>query len=181
MSIPTDRMSNSNEHDHVAGIGEAALKKELAALLAYWRDKRAGAMARLPSRQHIDPLDIPGLLPFIFLVDVERRSPALRFRYRLIGTRLVDRYGFDITGRYLETLRDRLSYDEILQDYTLCVAQARPVSGEYEYTDGAGRKWHYQRLVLPLSEDGGTVTMLMGANCFAARPVALQPFTGAGI
>lgn len=169
--------SDSYEKSHIAGLGDEPLRDELALLLTYWRGK--SAEQGLPSRQDIDPLDIPTLLPFIFLVDVLRDADRdLRYRYRLIGTRLVDRYGYDLTGRYLDTLKDRLSYDEIVADYTACVTTRQPVTGAYRYVDSAGRKWHYQRLVLPLSEGDGPVNMLMGANCFALRPDQEGPLAG---
>jgi hypothetical protein len=56
-------------------------------LHAYWlhqRDKRGGL---LPQRGDIAPDQIKDLLPNIMIVDVER--DPMRFRYRLVGTRVV--------------------------------------------------------------------------------------------
>src|SRR4051812_22620200 len=66
----------------------------------YWRSK--APPGRLPGRQHIDPLDIPHLLPGVALFDVLRNGTGLRFRWRLIGTALVDAIGDDYTGRFVD-------------------------------------------------------------------------------
>ena len=65
----------------------ATAKPEIVALYDYWRSK-APADGTLPGRKHIDPLDIPTLLPHIWLVDVV--DAPRRFRVRLLGTALVD-------------------------------------------------------------------------------------------
>lgn len=65
---------------------------------AYWRGKRQGD--RLPSRGDLDPAEIPRLLPNLFLIDVLR--DPLRFRYRLIGTAITERFQRDSTGRLID-------------------------------------------------------------------------------
>ena len=62
-------------------------------LLTYWRGKhRAG---QLPARADLDPLiEIPGLVPNIFLID--RVGDA--FRLRLVGSELALRARTDLTG-----------------------------------------------------------------------------------
>ena len=61
----------------------------------YWRAK-SGADDPVPRRRDIDPVELPDLLPNLMLVDVERNP--LRFRYRLVGTRVVDFSYHDFTG-----------------------------------------------------------------------------------
>src|SRR5688572_27444072 len=65
----------------------------------YWRSK-AGAQGSVPRRRDIDPTELPDLLPNLMLLDVERNP--LRFRYRLVGTRIVDFSYRDFTGTYLD-------------------------------------------------------------------------------
>jgi hypothetical protein len=65
----------------------ATAKPEIVALFDYWRSK-APAEGTLPGRRHIDPLDVPRLLPHIWLVDVV--DEPRRFRVRLLGTALVE-------------------------------------------------------------------------------------------
>src|SRR6266849_6825400 len=71
----------------------------LLALHAYWEQKRAGRS--LPDRADIDPVEMPPrLLPYLFIVEYAN-IPA-RWRYRLMGTEMVERLGADLTGRYLD-------------------------------------------------------------------------------
>src|SRR5215813_1374292 len=64
----------------------------------YWRLK--GAAKPMPGRADIDPLDIPRLLPNVFLMDVVPGNPR-RFRFRLVGTRIADLEG-EMTDRFLD-------------------------------------------------------------------------------
>ena len=66
----------------------------------YWNQRRAGR--RMPARADIDPLDIPRLLPNLLLIDVETGSG--RLKVRVAGTHVVEMYGSDYTGRYLDEI-----------------------------------------------------------------------------
>jgi hypothetical protein len=70
-----------------------------AELYRYWRDIWPAA-DRLPGRQHLDPLAIPRLLPWLRLYDVQR--DPLRFKYRLVGTEAVRMLGRDPTGHWID-------------------------------------------------------------------------------
>ncbi len=65
-------------------------------LLRYWLSLKESG---LPDYQRFDPLDIHRLLGNLAVVDVER--PALRFRFRLHGTRVAEIRGKDLTGLYI--------------------------------------------------------------------------------
>ena len=148
----------------------ASLDPLLHPLLAYWKNRRPPD--RLPARADIDPLDIPRLLPFLFLVDVERIAEigSYRFRYRLVGTEIVARDGADITGRYADTMPDRGFYASLIADYTRCAEEGRPLAARRHYYDENGKLWTFQRILLPLSDDGKIVNMLLGGNAFSDRP-----------
>jgi hypothetical protein len=70
----------------------------LQRLYAYWDAKRGNRI--YPGREEIDPLELRFILGNLILVDIER-DPE-RFRYRLFGTEIARRQGFDMTGKYLE-------------------------------------------------------------------------------
>src|SRR5690242_1355091 len=59
---------------------------EIVALYDYWRSKAPGE-GLLPGRRHIDPVDIPRLLPNVWLLDVV--DDPRRFRVRLVGGALI--------------------------------------------------------------------------------------------
>lgn len=117
----------------------------------------------MPRRGDIDPVDIPALLPNLLLIDVE--PEPLRFRYRLVGTRIVSyRQSLQVpdhTGRYVDDVAHHFGADQVIQQFANCVRSRGPVlcSGRFTFDSGASGGW--ERLTLPLSEDDGRVTMLL--------------------
>jgi len=72
---------------------------KIAAIYDYWQSLwRDG---KPPSRAAFDPVDIPRLLPNIWLLDVVHQEP-LRFRYRLIGTHVAKARAMDRTGQFMD-------------------------------------------------------------------------------
>lgn len=130
----------------------------LRALFAYW-DARRGDRP-MPARSDLDPLDIPGLLRNLILLDVSH--DPLRFRVRLYGTEVTDLRGRDLTGRYLYEGEPTAIGDQTRPWNLETVKTRRPhyVSGPFnDISDG--RSGTFYRLGLPLSEDGMRVDMLV--------------------
>lgn len=146
-------------------------------LLGYWNRKRAalagaqpagtqpaGALpgGALPGRDDIDPLDIPDLLPNLFLLTVTDRPE--QFRVRLLGSEVAHIIGNDITGAEipgLEALADE-AHPAVLADYAACTTGVDPHFRWFEATWPGGPHYECSRLLLPLAADGKTVDMLMG-------------------
>jgi hypothetical protein len=131
-------------------------------VLEYWYEK-AGERA-MPSRVDLDPvIDLPKLTLHMFLVDVERG--ATRFRFRLVGTGVVDHVGRDMTGKYLDELFDHENhYIEVKEDYLDVVRHRAPRMGVVRFfSDLRGMVSNYERLLLPLSDDGERVNLLFGS------------------
>ncbi|HXZ00677.1 MAG TPA: PAS domain-containing protein [Stellaceae bacterium] len=136
---------------------EAPVLKEL---LAYWQRRRPAA-DRLPGRAHIDPVDIPALLPHIFLVDVQR-APRI-YRYRLFGTELADSYGRDITGKAVDELFTDVFRKAVTLVFNHVVDHRAPLR---TYGTMAWREKHHLRfeaVQMPLAADGAAVDMILGA------------------
>jgi hypothetical protein len=122
----------------------------------YWRGKIVSG--RLPSRGDIDPLEIPALLPFIFLWNVEHAP--LRFRGRLVGSRIAAIAGRDATGRYLDFIDDN---GVIEAEYRTAAASGLPRYQERRAHWPNHDHKYYARLLMPLAKDGRSVDMLFGA------------------
>lgn len=130
----------------------------VAEMASYWRSihPRNG----LPGRQHFDPVDVPGLLANIRLVDVHGRPP--RFLARLVGTKLVDLHGFDYTGKWLEDAYENfeasgthLGLLKVLSSHQPDWRRGQPLLSE-------GKDFvQIERLNLPLATDGETVDMVL--------------------
>lgn len=145
----------------------------LRELLEYWISVHPGD--RLPSRRHIDPVDVMPLLRSVALTDVERNP--IRFRVRLMGTAVMTAFGRDLTGSYLHealpgfeessTYAKRVDVTETGlpvhcfgppdQPFKLCFPPA-------------------ERLYLPLAADGRNVDMILTMTKFMADAAALSPF-----
>jgi hypothetical protein len=132
--------------------------KDLQALFEYWRRKRGHRPA--PSRQDIQPVEIKSLLPRIFIVEIVGAPP--RFRFRLAGTLIVDGFGEEITGRFLDDLDLDRRNREITADYQRVVDTRGPVCSRWRYTKNDGKVLSYERLLLPLSSDGKASDMILG-------------------
>jgi hypothetical protein len=134
----------------------------LGRLCQYWLEKKAERFA--PSRQDIDSADLRDLLPYVFLIDVEYRP--LRFRFSLVGTAIVERFGGDVTGRYIDEIEFSYRAPSVAAHYAAVVTTREPSCHSVHYTTGSGRHLVYERVILPLSSDGETVNMLLGGIGF---------------
>lgn len=132
--------------------------KRLKVLFNYWQARRGDA-AR-PSRADIDPLDIPDILPIVFLVDVEHMP--LDFRFRLVGSEFAQKYGCDFTGRRLRDINQHAQYEAILSDYTQCAETGAPLVSRNSFINARGVYWKYERVLLPLGGPSGPVNMILG-------------------
>jgi hypothetical protein len=129
------------------------------ALLAYCRSK--SAPGKLPRRDDILANEIPALLPNLAIL--EPVPGGGDWRFRLVGTQLVLRYGFDWTGRLLTELFNPPTAQELLTLYNRVAADLTPVfvTGRAQV---AGREHViYETATLPiLGRDEATVWMLLG-------------------
>ncbi len=139
----------------------------LAALLAYWQDKRRGRL--LPERRDIDPLEMaPALLPHLTLCDLFDRGT--RARFRLVGTVVVKRLGFDPTGRYLDQETGGF-FDLVAALHRLVYCERAPVHATSVFAWGSDRRLEVQQLLLPLAQGGADPAIALTAMlCSSAEP-----------
>lgn len=122
---------------------------------------------RLPGRQHIDPIEIPRLLPYLTLVDVVRDAGALRYRFRLVGTDVVNKTAADVTGKWVEDAFPSAAAASIMQTYDGVVASREPHYWANMIAVPGREHIGFERVVFPLARDGETVDMLIGIHAFA--------------
>lgn len=129
-----------------------------------WNRKRGDR--RAPDRAEFDPLEMPRLLRYLFLYDTVPGDP-LDFRFRLVGTAIVDALQTDPTGKPFDTVyrgkwRGRIT------------AETRAVAETFRYShvadrdaDWIGRKvMRYERILLPLNDLGSHAGMILGLAIF---------------
>lgn len=130
--------------------------ERLRRLYGYWESKRAGRP--LPARAALDPIDFSYALANVALVDV--LHDPVRFRFRLVGTEIVQRDGTDLTGKTPED-HPLPEYRALLRDtYAAIVASGKPAVFRRERVmDDKLRQ--YEVLYLPLAADGVAIDMLL--------------------
>ena len=122
-----------------------------------WKSKcRSG---RLPSRNDINPTEMPHLLPNIMLIDVI--PPGTRFRYRLVGTGEVRHRGFDPTGKTLEEAFSDLEGDYCDNNYRYVAASGKHLFDTSPEPTAMGNLADIQVIFVPLAGDGKTVDTIM--------------------
>jgi hypothetical protein len=147
--------------------GEPPDEPLLAELYAYWLQLRGDRIA--PARSDIDPVDIPHLLPHIALTEIVDGDSGAgrRFRYRLAGTQIEQRFGCSLTNRYLDELKHGGYLHYIKGLYDRLIAEKAPVYSESSFKTGDADVLQAKRLMLPLSEDGETVNMVLAGVVYA--------------
>ena len=145
-------------------MGTATLETDirdsrLAVTLRVWRKLCGTRFA--PTRHEITPADFRQMLGRLALVDIVpgETGPA-RYRYRLMGTRLAAQDALDLTGKRLADLPNTDQRAVVQAAFDAACQTGRPVYREDVRQDG-NRRNTYARLLLPLSEDGQTVTGLL--------------------
>ena len=118
-------------------------------LFSYWQNQQQSRGGMLPRRGDIAPDQLRDLLPNIMIVDVEREP--LRFRYRLVGTRVVEYNGFEFTGRYLGEI-GWPEEQELFDSYAKVVETQRPFFGSLDWELVLGRMGRCEFVRLPLRE-----------------------------
>lgn len=127
-------------------------------LVSYWEGLRPDG--GLPGRQHLDPVDIPSALANIWLIDVQREP--MRFRFRLVGTRVANFLGCDPTGRWIDEAYPSLPGSSIEKDFITCATGGQPRWRRGPPFMEAGKDYvQVERIALPLAANGSDVDMLL--------------------
>jgi hypothetical protein len=142
--------------DLLARIQHPILKR----MVAFWDQKRRGR--KWPLRADFDPLEFRFAVGYVSLIDVIPAAPAKSRRYffRLDGTRQVDLFGVDFTGKFLDQVADAEGTRVAEQSYGAAVDGGEP-QYHVRQVDFQGRPIQYEIAILPLTRSGERVDMLM--------------------
>lgn len=136
---------------------------ELRRLLNLWEERR-GARS-LPGRPDFSADELMSFGGRIMLIDVEHEPR--RYKFRLIGTFIVDMLSRDVTGRYLEEVYPPDYYEQIIQSLEYCIEKRRPMRAQSKMSHAEKDHIIAEVIDLPLSSDGETVDMIMKAGDYA--------------
>lgn len=129
----------------------------LRELFEYWSERRGER--RMPARSDIDPADIPKLLPHLLLADVDDQTSDVRFR--LVGTELVESFGGEFTGQHLSQLDYGNEAEAVAESYARAINTGEPQFKISHFWTRDFRPRRIQQLLLPLSDDGEHVSMIL--------------------
>lgn len=157
-------VQGSIHHFQDTDVGHAVL----AAVLDYWHSRR-GDLA-MPPRAELDPLHLPPRVwPYLVLMAVER-DEGWRFRYRLIGTHVVDSLGRDSTGRYIHDVQSSDLYEDFVAGLKWTAENGKPLRsiGSASFVE---KEWlSFEAVNLPLSDDGISVDKILMPVVYAPAP-----------
>jgi len=139
------------------GLPEGCDPRVLA-LASYWGGCRLDSA--LPGRQHVDPVAMPAPLANIWLLDVQRKP--VRFRFRLVGTRVVEFLGQDPTGHWVDEAYPSFAGSLIEADFAGCIRTGRPAWRCGPPVMNVAKDFaRVERIALPLARNGRDVDMLL--------------------
>lgn len=120
----------------------------------------------LPGRDRMDPLDVPSLLPHLWMANVER--DPVRFRYRLIGSAVVQILGEDLTGRYFDECFENFEGSEPQATLVEASELGRPAwrRGPAVLTRKDYNIKQMERIFLPFASDNETVDLLLALSVY---------------
>jgi hypothetical protein len=151
----------------VSGMTERpSLQQILERVEAVWNDAR-GANA-MPRRIDIDAVKMRRVLPYVALIDVVPGA-KVDFRYRLLGQQMISGFGSNITGGLHSQHADRTSKAwPFYEAYKRCIVTGQAQDIDHEFRNHNGTLVRMRARVWPLSDDGATVTGLLGGGMFLA-------------
>lgn len=139
----------------------------LSEALAYWEAVRGTRL--MPQRRDIDPSALRRILPHIQITEVI--DGGSRFRYRLVGTAIVEAFGAEFTGKYVDELVTGERDAFVHACYRAVREARRPAVVRSKYVTTKDIDLTANRVLMPLSEDGSEVHQILGALTFEfARP-----------
>jgi hypothetical protein len=146
-----------NEADGREGLPKSA---DLQRLLAYWQERRGAR--EFPRRADVDPIDIRFMLERIALTEVHHPidQGPIRYRLRLVGSFWYRLIGHELTGMWTDEFAHP-NQRKITEDFyaaLLAGRQPRFVQRDVIVDD---QLLHYEIMLLPLSEDGSRISMIM--------------------
>lgn len=142
--------------------------RRLRELLGYWRRLRPAD--GLPGLADVDPVAMGDAVGYVMLLEA---LPDGDFRYRLFGSRIAERAGFDMTGRRTSEV---LPTDPAMSlffgvVYRAATARRAPVHTRHVPPSHIPVV-DWCRLVLPLAGPSGRIDFLVGNIPGEPRPIA---------
>ena len=149
-------------------------------LVGYWNRMRQGRSA--PDQIDIDPRAIKRMLPWVFILDAESPSHPI---YRLAGTALCERFGFELRGTGFLSHWDAQSSVALVSLLRQGLKLHHPVCISSIGTSASAGMVELETVLAPISFNGGAVNRFFGmiqvlseSAMLDGRPIAFQRIAG---
>ena len=144
--------------------------ERLRRLLAHWLERRGDDIA--PARSAIDPTAITPILSSVWMCDF--LPGERRFRMRLAGEEINHLYGRAITHSYFEDIIAPTMLADVMRRYLRVVEEPAIMHcGGHIYL-ASERSQVGERVVLPLADESGALTHVIGASVFRLDPLVVE-------
>lgn len=134
-------------------------------LVDYWSRLRRGRLA--PDQSDIDPRVIKHFLPSVFILDASNPSYPT---YRLAGTDLCRRVGFELRGTNFLAQWDAHSFETLASLLRRSLRLRRPVCLRSAAAASEEGILELETLLAPISAQGGEPTRFVGVSQPLTRP-----------
>ncbi len=129
-------------------------------LMDYWQRLRQAD--GLPRATAIDPVEMRPALGNVMLLDV--LDGGTDFRYRLYGSKIAERAGFDMTGKRVSDIGTSTAVATFFTYvYQAVLKRREPIYTEHR-PPAAIRVTKWYRLILPLGDADGAINRLLVGN-----------------
>lgn len=152
-------------------------------LVGYWSRIRRGR--EVPDQTDIDPRAIKRMLSHVFIVDA--RDPA-RASYRLAGTWLCDRFGFELKGTSFLSTWDVQSHNPLVLLLRQSLALKQPVCISSIGATSSCAMIEMETILAPLSFSQAGATRFLGmvqilgdASAHLGNPISFQRLAGSKV
>lgn len=158
-----ERLPADSEKIEVTEALPKGLERRLVLrLLSYWRDL-CGART-YPSFADVDPASIPDIWTWALVVEVVGHEADPVFRH--VGDSLAAFAPIPLVGLELSALPRETLVTHAVSYVQAVIAKGVPISRGGEFTRPGNIRVLYRSILLPMSDDGTTISGLLGAaNC----------------
>jgi hypothetical protein len=144
-------------------LGNDSDKRITIILKKYWDYLREGTA--FPSEREIQPDAIAQIWDNCFVVVANNSSRPEDYVYKYIGKKIIAAYGEDLTGLTVDNMVSPQA-GHLAQEYDKVLAIKRPVLDDGEFKSPNKKLIKYRQILLPLGENGITITSIIGGMSY---------------
>jgi hypothetical protein len=173
MSMPPDVAEHP--HDAPGTFVDTADEIKTPHCRAFFRNWQNRCQGRLmPAKGDLQPFDFAPSLPYMTLVAVGGIDDPMDYRFRLSGTFIDEISGVVFTNKRFRDVTNSKTPVSVYDEYVAVHATGRPrlSYGSHDYRDRGYIT--FERLLVPVGEDGKTVDHIFGAFGFGRLDRPLQ-------